>query len=389
MLSDQDENYVIGLRRDFHLHPELGGKEEWTYARIVGELQGIGIPYERVGDYGVLATLEGKSSGKTVVLRADIDALPIEEDPNNLTGRKKVVSEVGGVAHLCGHDGHTAMLLCASRILHGLRDRFDGKIIFAFEYGEEVGLGAEPILDELAKRHVDGVWGIHLRWDLPTGKISVDSGLRMSGGGPFNVVIRGKGSHGSAPDLSIDPIECTAQIIVGLSSVLSREISPSQAGVLTIGRLSAGTAGNVIPDTARFSGSYRVLNPETGEKIKAAVIRIVEGTAAAHRCKAEIEIKGPGIPVVNDPRVSSIADSAARKAVGGENVISAAPWMASDSMGRYLQKYPGVYAFLGIRNEQAGTGAPHHNAQFDIDEPALKNGVAATVQFALDFLVQA
>lgn len=386
MIAAEYEPYVIGLRRAFHRFPETGGNEKNTSERIKSELAEIGIPFQSAGKYGVVGTLDSGRHGKTLALRADIDALPVQEDIENLSSRKTVVSQVDGVSHLCGHDGHTAMLLGAARALFERRGQLNGKILFCFEMGEENGKGYSFILEALERANADGIWGIHLRWDLPSGKLSVEPGARMAGAIPFSVTIRGKGSHGSAPEYSFDPIECTAHVIVGLSSILSREIAPSRACVMTIGKLRAGTAANVIPETAAFCGSMRVLEAEAGNAMCDAFRRIVKDTADAHRCVSEIEITNNFLQVVNDPQLSAVAADAVAKAAGNDALTTAPPWMASDSMARYLDRYRGVYAFLGIRNETLGTGEVHHNPKFDIDEGALKYGVAATVRFALDFL---
>jgi amidohydrolase len=388
MFTDKYESYVIKLRREFHEKPELSGEEKNTSQRIIRELKSMGIPYEIVGKYGIIATLDGNREGKTLALRADMDALPIKESSRNLVKEKIVVSKIDGAAHVCGHDAHMSMLLGAIKSLAEIRNDLPGRVLFCFEQGEENGYGIQDMLQGLEGKRIDGVWGIHMCPDLPTGALSVESGNRMSSAAGFNVTIMGKGGHASRPDLCIDPIECTAHVILGLSSILSREIKPSEAGVVTIGKLRAGDVGNVLPETAEFSGTIRFFSSEVGNKIKEAFTRIVNNTAAAHGCRAKIEFRGaqPAVAVVNDSKLSILAANVVKKAVGSKYLMTHEPFMASDSMSRYLNKYSGVYAFLGINNEELGTGASLHNPNFDIDEACLKNGVAATVQFTLDFL---
>lgn len=379
-------DYVIELKRYFHKYPELSGKEINTSRKIKEELKKLNIPYESAGDFGIVGTLKGKEEGKTIVLRADIDALPIVESDKNLNRKKTIVSSTPGVFHACGHDGHTAMLLGSAKKLSSKRDDFKGTILFCFEQGEEDGSGVEPMLEKLESKKVDGVWGIHLYSDLDTGKISVDEGPRMSGVYFFKVTVTGNGGHGSNPHQTIDPINCVVNILSNLSSIISREINPSDTSVLTIGKLNAGTAPNIIPDTANFEGTIRYFDPKVSRKILDSFYRIVEGISAAHNCKVEIKMKQPGYPVINDCKLSKLAKKSVIKSIGEEYLINSKPWMASESIGYYLKRYPGVFAFLGIANKEIGTGAAHHNPAFDVDDLSLKKGVEVSVQFALDFL---
>lgn len=379
-------DYVVELKRHFHKYPELSGEEINTSNKIKTELEKMNISYEEVGDYGVIGTLIGKNPGKTVVLRADIDALPIFENERNLNTKKTVISSVPGVFHACGHDGHTAMLLASARELIKQKNNFTGTVLFCFEQGEEDGSGIAPMLEKLSTKNVDAVWGIHLYSDLISGKISVDEGARMSGVHFFDVTVIGRGGHGSNPHQTIDPINCAVNMISNLYSMISREINPAETSVLTIGKLNAGTAPNVIPDYANFEGTIRYFDPSVSERIVNSFYRVVRSIATAHNCEVEIKMKQPGYPVINDGKLSSLAKQSIVKSIGEEHLISCDPWMASESMGYYLKEYPGVFAFLGVANEEIGTGAAHHNPFFDIDESSLKSGVDVTVQFALDFL---
>ncbi|AFS79618.1 amidohydrolase, peptidase M20 family [Gottschalkia acidurici 9a] len=380
------EDYVINLRRFFHEYPELSGEEINTSMKIREELDKMNIEYEIVGDFGIIGTLKGRNQGKTIALRADMDALPIPESEFNLSQKKSIISSISNISHACGHDGHSAMLLGTAKILSDLRNSFDGTILFCFEQGEEDGSGVLPMLEKLEPKNVDAMWGIHLYSELPSGMICVDEGPRMSGATVFSVNISGKGGHGSSPHQTIDPINCTVQIISNLSSILSRELNPIDTGVLTIGHINAGKAPNVIPDSALFSGTMRYFDLDIGAQIIESFKRIVFNTASAHNCIVNLTLDGPGYPVINDSNLSFLAKTSIENSIGKEFLTSCKPWMASESMSRYLRKYPGVFAFLGINNTGLGTGAPHHNPSFDIDESCLKNGVASSVQFALDFL---
>ena len=380
-------DYVIELRKHFHKYPELSGEEINTSKKIKEELKSFGIEYKSVGDYGVIGTLKGKNEGKTIVLRADIDALPILESKYNLKDEKSVVSSISNVCHACGHDAHTAMLLASAKKLSSMKDDFDGTILFCFEQGEEDGSGVGPMLEALKEKSVDAVWGIHVYSELKSGQISVEEGPRMSGVHFFDVTTVGRGGHGSTPHQTIDPINCVVQIASNLYNIIPREISPSDTSVLTIGELKAGNAPNIIPDTASFKGTIRYFNPSVSQKIVDSFYKTVENIAKVHNCKAVINMKEPGYPVINDKEISKIAEKSVKASIGEEFLIKCNPWMASESMGYYLKKYPGVFALLGIANENIGTGAAHHNPAFDIDHSSLKNGVEVTVRFALDFLL--
>ena len=381
-----DVDYVINLRRHFHKYPELSGQEINTCRKIKEELKKMHITYEDVGDYGVIGTLKGRNPGKTIVLRADIDALPIMESETNTRVKKNVVSSISGVCHACGHDGHVAMLLASAKELASQRENFDGTILFCFEQGEEDGSGIKPMLKALSTKDVDGVWGIHLAAGIESGKICVEEGPRMSGVHFFSVNVTGKGGHGSSPHETIDPINCTVNILSSLSSIITREINPRSTAVLTVGKLHAGNAPNVIPNTAEFAGTIRYFDPEVSKKVLASFYNIVKNVAQAHGCEVEISMREPGYPVINDSKLSKLAKTSIVKSIGEEFLVSTEPWMASESMGYYLKEYPGVFAFLGIANEKLGTGASHHNPEFDIDESSLQNGVDSTVGFTLDFL---
>lgn len=380
------EQYTITLRRWFHQFPELSGKEKMTHQKIASELSNANIEYKTVGNYGIIGILRGASPGKTVLLRADMDALPIEESKYNLSNERDIVSKVHGVSHMCGHDCHMAIMLTVAKILASMKDRVKGTVLFCFESGEEDGSGVKDMIEFLKNVRVDGVWGIHVRSDLPSERISVNSGVRMSGSSKFNVIVRGKGGHGSRPDQSIDPINCTAQILCNLSSIQSRIVDPRDTVVLTVGKLHAGEAINIIPETASFGGTIRFYDNSNEKQVKNAFYTIVNNVAAANNCSVTIDYDGPKPPVVNDPILSKIAEKSIEKAIGKEALLDTQPWLASDTIGRYTSRYPGVYAFLGIKNERLGSGASHHNSKFDVDESSLAVGVAATVQFVIDFL---
>lgn len=382
------ENYVIDLRRHFHQYPEVSMKEFQTMEKVKTELEEMKIPYEVVPDGGIIGTIEGIRPGKTVMLRADLDALPVQESPLNVKQPKKVVSKIDGVAHACGHDAHMAMLLGAAKILQDNRDKLNGKVLLVFERGEEIGGGIYALLKRLTEIGVDGLWGIHMKNDLPSGKISVDAGPRMAAAFPFHIKIKGKGGHGSRPDLATSPVDCFVHFYQTLTSMRLNALNPHDPITFSVGMISAGDAANVIPDEIEFSGTGRYLNVEQGRAAVMELKRILEATCKLHRCTFEYvtEPIARDILVYNQEDCAEIAERAIESALGRDVLSSHPAWMASEPFAYYQKYFPGVFAFLGTKNEALGTGAEHHNSHFDIDEDVLKIGVAATVQYAIDFL---
>lgn len=387
-LAKQIEDYVIDIQRDLHLHPEIGLQEERTIQVIISELDKMGISYDIIPDGGVIGVIEGDHPGKSIALRGDIDALPMKEEEKNLKQPKVVVSKYDDASHTCGHDGHTAMLLGAAKILSEHKDQIHGKVILAFEQAEEIGGGIFNILNRLVDLQADGIWGIHLKSDIPSGKISVDPGPRMSAAFKFDVIIRGKSGHGSRPDLSNSPLDCFTDFYSNLQRMRLKSMDPFQALTYSVGSVTAGNAANVIPDDLRFSGTCRYLHYEQGIAAANEFMRLLETVCETHQCT--YEYVGKPAPkdsfVYNEETCAQIAEDAVKNALGEEVVYSYPAWMASEPFGFYQKYMPGVFAFVGIQNEEKGTGAEHHNAYFEIDEDVLKLGVAATVQYTIDFL---
>jgi len=387
-LAALQEDYVIALRRHFHQHPELSGREEQTLARVKAELDDMGIPWVEAPDGGVIGTLAGTRPGKTVLLRADVDALPMQEHPENGAGPRTCMSQVPGVMHACGHDAHTAMLLGAARVLAGMQAQLAGTIYLTFERGEEGGGNVVPLLDYMLEHNMkpDTCWGIHVYSDMEAGTMVMDPGGVMAGSVGFNVTVRGRGGHGSRPDQSVSPIDCFNAIHTALNSVRMRYVSPFEPLTMSIGMVQAGAKSNIIPDELTFAGSARCFDREkAGLPFKAAFKRVVEHICAAYDCDYRINrLGGPTLGVVNDPDCAAAAKKAVTAAIGAEHMADHEPWMGSESFGLYLKAMaPGVFAFLGVGSDQAGRAA-HHNERFDLDESALKYGVAASVAYALE-----
>ena len=380
-LAQNEQNYMRELRRAFHRHPELSLNEKRTSARIRKELDAIGVPYTQVGEFGIVATIVGTQSERVIALRADMDALPIEEDNPHLEYR----SDVPRVMHACGHDGHVAMLLGAARVLVQARDQLRGTVKLCFQQAEEVGEGTEDILRELAGYSVESVFGIHLWSELETGKISIEAGPRMAAGQSIDLTIHGVGTHGAYPNRGVDPIIATAAIIMNCAALVSREFDPTEPVALTFGSICGGNADNVIPDSVRVSGTMRATRPETMSYLEEALKRTVTSTADAFRTRAEIRFSGGVSAVTNDPTCSNVARRAVHALGLEKDCISFNTIMASENFADFLKVYPGVFAFVGVRNEKIGAVYPHHHPKFNIDEEVLFRGAALYAQYAIEY----
>ena len=387
-LVKANEEYMIEMRRYFHRHPELTRNEVNTVARISEELTKMGIEHVEVPNGGILGFIDGKTQGKTVLLRADVDALPVEEPENNLKTKRTCISETPGVMHACGHDGHMAMLLTAAKILSENKDKFSGRVILMFERGEEGGFNIVCMFKYIFEKgiHIDSAYGTHLYAGHESGKISISPGPVMSGGVMFDVTIKGYGGHGSRPDLANSPIDCFVGFYNALNGIRMKHISPFSILTYSIGSLHSGASGNIISDTLSFNGSARIFELEDGNRFIKEFKTALENIAAAYGCTAEYNLIGPSIATKNNPECAALAKKAVTQAIGEEHVKDVEPWMASDPMCFILTLWPGVYALLGIANEEKGTGASNHNRYFDIDEDTLKYGAAAEVAYAIGFL---
>lgn len=379
-----EEAETIKNRRHIHEHPELSKQEKETSAYVRAEAERLGLPVETVGDYGLIVRIDGAKPGKWVMLRADMDALPVEESENNLAGPRVCCSKNPGVMHACGHDGHTAMLMSAMRVLAAWREHFEGTVLCCFEQDEENIGGVHAMVKALEKYPVATCWGMHVYYALESGKLDVSAGPRLAACQSFIIKIHGHGGHASRPDLCDSPITCGTQIISAWEHAWTMQKHPAHAVTLGIGQFVAGHAGNVIPDEAKICGSMRFFDMEAGKEAREKLYHIAESIAQLNNCTVEIiEPNEMLLPVINDSAYSGLAREAVADAVGEEHVGECGPWYVSESMAYYMNRYPGVFGLLGIRNPQLGSGANHHTAAFDLDEEALKIGVASTVNYAL------
>ena len=380
-LAKKNQDYVIQMRREFHMNPEVSMQEYNTCKRIKEELEKMGVEYKGIAGTGVIATIKGNKPGKTVALRGDIDALAVvEENTHNY------VSKVHGMMHACGHDTHGAMLLGAVKVLNEMKDEIEGTVKFFFQPGEEVGKGAAAMVAEGALEGVDSVMGMHISSGLPSGTINADPGAKTASADYFKITVTGKGGHGAEPEKTIDAVVVGSAVVMNLQSLVSREFSPFDPLVVTIGSIHSGTRFNVIAPTAVLEGTVRYYKPEYKKIIADAIERIAKSTAEAYRATAEMEYSNLVKITINDDTCTSIAREAAGKIVGKENVIETPPATGGEDFSEFSSIVPGVMCNLGSGNEEKGTTYPHHHGKFDVDEDAFVYGVAFYAQYAIDYL---
>lgn len=382
-LSLQSE--MVERRRDFHRHPELAFKETRTAGVVASTLNELGLEVQTgVGGTGVIGLLEGDHNGPTLLVRADMDALPILEE-----NRTDYCSDTQGVMHACGHDGHTAIGLAVARMLSQRRSEIHGRVKFVFQPAEEIGQGAQAMIADgaLQNPRPDFSIGLHLWNDLPVGIVAVTPGPAMSAADIWRCEITGKGGHGASPNQTRDPVVAAAQIITALQSIVGRNVDPLDTAVVTVGSLHAGDAFNVIPPSAELKGTIRTYKKETKAMVHQRVRDICEGIARAMGCEATVEITQMTIAVDNDPRLSERIGAIAAHLVGAENVRRDVRTMGSEDMSLFMDDIPGCYFFVGSANAERGLNAPHHNPKFDIDEAALPIGAALLAQAAASFVL--
>jgi len=388
-LVAENLSLLIEMRRHIHQNPELSGIEYATLQYIKEKLQQFHIEYLEVKDGGILGFIGEKGAEKTVLLRADIDALPIQENQRNLKREKFVVSANAGVQHACGHDAHTAMLLTAGKILQENKSEINGRVILLFERGEEGGGNIRQILEYIDEEHIkiDGAHAIHLNPGIKSGKIIAQQGPVMAGSAGFSVTISGRDGHGSRPDIANNPLDCFVSIYEAINSIRLKHISPYESFTFSVGQLSGGTRGNIIAKDITFGGSGRFFKTEVGTKFVSEFKNILENITKAYRCTYQVNYLFTGFPLVNNDKVAEIAQKNIREQLGEETLMSEVdPSMGSESFSLIAKLYPSIMIFLGIANEELGTGADIHNEYFDVDEGTLHLGVTETIGFALEFL---
>ena len=382
--TEQDLKEMIEVRRDLHAHPELAFDEVRTSGLVAKRLTALGLePRTGVGKTGVMATLAGGAGGKTVLLRADMDALPIVEE-NEVPYR----SQHPGAMHACGHDCHTSILLGVAKKLKQESGSLRGAVSLLFQPAEENGGGAIAMIQDgaLEKPKPDAAFGLHVWQDLDLGKVGVTSGPMMAAVDEFDVTVFGKGAHAAQPEMGIDPIVCMAHMITALQAIASRETNPLLEVVVTVGQMHAGNAFNIIPPSATMNGTVRMFDTEVWKGLPERFERIVRGIASAFGCRVEIDYKRHNRPTVNDPKMAALARAVAVEVVGEENVVDDIRTMGGEDFSAILAQVPGCFIAVGSRNEAKGLVHGHHHPRFDVDERCMQIGAEVLLRTARRFL---
>ncbi len=378
------QNEVTALRRHFHMYPEVSKNEYKTAEKIEEELQKLGLSTRRVGETGVYTEIRGTGEGaKTIVLRADIDALAVTEEHICDYTSKHV-----GVMHACGHDAHTASLLGAAKLLSENRDRFGGTIRIHFQQAEEIGYGARVFIDEGLVDGADRTFGIHLASKTPVGKVALIPGPNNASVDWFRIHITGKSAHVSTPNLGVDAAYIAAQIMISAQAIITRQTSPMDNVLIGIGKMTAGTAYNIVASDAELEGTIRALTPETRAFAKERLEALAKSIAASFGGEATLEWKDFTSPLINDEASAIEAQKVATALFGEENVIKMGiPALGGDDFAEYILKVPGVYAYVGSGNpDMPETTVAMHNCHFDIDENCLIVGTSLYAAYAVAFL---
>jgi amidohydrolase len=379
-LKDQ----LIEWRRDFHRHPELGFREVRTSGIVAKHLSDLGMEVQTgIGKTGVIGILDGARPGPIVLLRFDMDALPIQEE-----NRTDYVSQNPGVMHACGHDAHTSIGMGIAQMMSKHRSEIAGTIKFVFQPAEEGEGGARAMINDgaLEGPKPEVAMGLHVWNSARTGLALVGSGAVMAAADIFTIKVQGKGGHAAQPHLCVDAVLLAAQIVNSLQTVIARNVHPRQTAVVTVGTIHAGTAFNITADTAEMTGTIRTFDLATHEIIVKRVREVVEQTAKALGGSASIEIKMISPTTVNDERVASLVRETAIDVLGVDNVTADQFTMGAEDMSEFLSRVPGCFFFIGSANAQKGFTAPHHNPKFDIDEDALPMGAAVLATAAVKYL---
>jgi len=376
---------LIAWRRDFHAHPELGFEEKRTAGIVADTLGELGYRVETgIAKTGVIGLLEGTKSGPTVMIRFDMDALPITEE-----NETDYVSQNPGVMHACGHDAHVAIGLGVATLMAQYRDEIGGTVKLVFQPGEEGMNGAEVMVAEgaLEDPRPDVFLATHVWNDKPTGIIDVTPGAVMAAAERWACTVRGKGGHGALPHQTVDPVVIAAQIVMALQTIVSRNVNPLETAVVTVGTINGGDAFNIIPNQVELTGTIRTYNPEVREMVLQRLRQVAEDIAAAHGAEADVTLTPLTPAVINDAQVAEHVRAAAQAVVGPDNISVGERTMGSEDAAFFMQDVPGCYFFLGSADPARGLNAPHHNSHFDIDEEALALGVAVMMRAAAHYLL--
>ncbi len=376
------EKYIISMRREFHMYPEISFEETRTSQRICEELEKINIPYQVVGDRNIVGFIEGGKPRKKIAIRADIDALPIQEETN-----LPYASKNPGIMHACGHDGHAATLLGVAHILNECKKNLCGTVVLCFQVAEEVGGGAMQIVNYLEEQGgVDRAIALHYMGHMETGTVSIADGPIIAGVGGFKIGITGRSGHGSRPDLSINPLPAACEILLRIMAIPTNRHSPFDTCVVSPCKIVGGSANNIIPEQCEIAGNVRFFRYGDAERLMDTIGQIAETIAASYGCKAELfHKKQMGLPTVNHPESAAFGREIAEK-LGLQVYTPSHPDMGSEDFCWFLKAFPGFYAIVGSKSNMPGTSSTAHNCKYDIDEKALSIGAKLLATCALQYL---
>ena len=372
--AEAKRDKLVAIRRDLHQHPELAFEEVRTAGIVAAELGALGLEVQTgVGKTGVIGMLEGEQDGPTVLVRADMDALPILE-----ANQVEYASKTSGKMHACGHDGHTTIALGVAQLLSQHRAQLRGRVKFVFQPAEEVGQGAQAMVDDGALRdpRPDISLGLHLWNEMPLGMLGVADGPVMAASSDLTIRITGKGGHGALPEMSLDPVVCAAQIVTALQTIVSRNVPALDSAVISVTQIHTGTAHNIIPQTAELNGTFRTFRREIRDLIEERIREIATGIAAAMGCTAEVTIRHFTEAVANHPEVSERVRGAFRRLGHPESNFFYERTMGSEDVGLFMDDIPGMYFFVGSANAERGLNFGHHHPRFDFDEDVLPLAVS-------------
>ncbi|MBC1717788.1 amidohydrolase [Listeria welshimeri] len=378
------EEEMIAFRRDLHMHPELQWQEFRTTDQVAKELDKLGIPYRRTNPTGLIADLKGGKPGKTVALRADMDALPVQELNQDLSYK----STEDGKMHACGHDSHMSMLLTAAKALVEVKDELAGTVRFIFQPSEENAEGAKEMVAQGAMEGVDHVFGIHIWSQTPSGKISCVVGSSFASADIIEIDFKGQGGHGAMPHDTIDAAIIASSFVMNLQAIVSRETNPLDPVVVTIGKMEVGTRFNVIAENAHLEGTLRCFNNTTRAKVAKSIEQYAKKTAAIYGGTAEMVYKQGTQPVINDEKSALLVQKTITESFGEDALYFEPPTTGGEDFSYFQDEASGSFALVGSGNPAKDTEWAHHHGRFNIDESAMKNGAELYAQFAYNYLNQ-
>lgn len=359
---------MVEFRRDLHMHPEVSFQEVRTPKLIAEYHQALGLEVRTgVGGRGVVATLRGGQPGKTVALRADFDALPIQDEKD-----VPYKSTVPGAMHACGHDVHTAGLLGVAKVLSEVKEQLRGNVVFVHQFAEELSPGgAQPMIEDGCLDGVDVIYGAHVQSPMEIGTVATIAGPAMATADSISIQVRGKGGHGAEPHKTVDPIVVAAHLTLALQHIAARQTDPLDSVVVTIGSIHGGSASNIIPESVQLLGTVRTFRQEVKERTQESIERLVEQICAAFGAEGALDYEHGYPTVVNHAEQTELVTEVARSIVGAEKLVDLAPMMGGEDFAYYLQKVPGTFFFVGGRNEELKATYPHHHPRFDVDERSM------------------